>query len=383
MNTIQYAQAVPENVKDFYSQNDTVDFQIEFPGRALMLNKIRIVGDLEVHTTGSTPISSTNNYKIDPQIGIHSVIQQANVNFQKVGSIESSVEYPRYVKMITSASKHYNDMNSSEYVSELRSCDESISSRVILPRVPKTYGGANADGTIAQLPTGAGQKVNFSFKPYLCINRAVGNDTLSYQSSGAINISLILERNLGVLYGTDVDANSNYRLSNLRLCYMTVPDVEQPQKVIMRHSVLLKNSLQSAVSNISSKVPAVCDSVMISFLNKSHEYTANNNNTQLAQPPSISKVRYLFNDNFSQYITFEITDRIEMIERGIQAVKLSADSAMLSKLAVNESYLIGLDWNSMIDLSQTKFNINLSSAIDNVDNSYIMYSYFNSVISVN
>lgn len=383
MNNLQYNQSVPENVKDSYKEYDTVDFQIEFPNRAILLNKVRLVGELAVHTAGTTGITQTNKYKLDNMIGIHSVIQQATVQFQNTGVVENSVEYPRQVKMVTSASKHYNDMNSSEYVSELRSCDESISEKVVLDRVPKTYGGEISSGTISTLPAGAGQHSDFSMKPFICLNRAEGNDTMSYQSSGAIRVSFILERNMGVLYGEDVTANnSNYSLRNLRLCYMTVPDPGS-QPVTMRHSVLLKNSLQSAVSNISSKVPAVCDSVMISFLNSADEYQPNENNTRLSQPPQVSKVRYLFNDNFSQYITFEINDRIEMLERGIDSVKKTANNVMLSKLAVNEGYIIGLDWNQMIDLSNTKFNINLSSAIDNVNNSYIMYSFFNSVISVN
>ena len=90
----------------------------------------------------------------------------------------------------------------------------------------------------------------------------------------------------------------------------------------------------------------------------------------------------MFNDSFNQFVSFEINDRVDMLRRGLESLSTGGkNSAQLQKLSCNEGFITGLNWNSYIDLSNQKFNINITSNIDNTE-PYIMFSYFHSIINV-
>ena len=232
MENILYHQVQAENVKDSYREYDTVDFILSFEDRALICNSIRIEGELQVNTTGQNQITNrltgAEDCKIDPKCGSHALWSSITTQFQNSGVVENLTEYPRSVKMRTDATQTDNDMLNSKNVCELRAPNWKISAKQIVPKVPKEYGGGGAG-----LVTNAGTALNvlqatmktdpdFSCVPNICLNKVVSpNIRLDYQASGAIKISFVLERNSGVLWGRDVDANYNYSLRNLRMCYMS------------------------------------------------------------------------------------------------------------------------------------------------------------------
>ena len=122
---------------------------------------------------------------------------------------------------------------------------------------------------------------DFSIRPRVCINKVVGQNirmTLSYE-----------QRNLGVLHDNDVDTNYNYKLENVKVCFMTAPD-QKPQPLTMINTLCLQSSLTSAVTNLSSKVSAVCNSTSASFLQQDREYSPNFDNVELEEPPRISRM---------------------------------------------------------------------------------------------
>ena len=393
MENIIYHQVQAENVKDSYSEYDTVDFILSFENRALICNSIRLEGDLLVNSTGSTPITYANDVCIDPKLGAHTLCSSIITQFQNSGLVENLTEYPRSVKMNADATKSDNDMLSGDMVCELRSPHKSISHLQILRKIPKTYGGLrnnnfgrgyrNGVDVAHQLPATSYVNPDFSFKPHICINKVNSpNIRLSYQKSGAIKISITLERKFGVLFGRDVNVNCNYNVRNLRMCFTSAPDNTPNAPITMINTLCLKSSLTSAVSNISSKVPAVCNSMSASFLLQDREYQATFNNNALNEPPNISRLSYMFNDSFNQFVSYEITDRVEILKRGLEGLSSGmSNSQDLTKISSNESFITGLNWGSYIDLSQQKFNVNINSEI--VSNEpYIMFMYFHSIINV-
>ena len=90
----------------------------------------------------------------------------------------------------------------------------------------------------------------------------------------------------------------------------------------------------------------------------------------------------MFNDSFNQFVSYEITDRVEILKRGLEGLSSGmSNSQDLTKISSNESFITGLNWGSYIDLSQQKFNVNINSEI--VSNEpYIMFMYFHSIINV-
>lgn len=383
MENIIYHQVEAENVKSSYKEYDQIDYIIGFEGRSLMLNSIRLEGNIKVTNDGTNTIANTDDCAIDCKIGAHSVISSCVTQFQTKGVVENITDYPRLVKVKTDSSKIANDMLNSNYTCELRSPHDTISNLSIRPVVPNTYGGnGGGNGLIDQVDNALQKSLpSFSIKPRICLNNAEGNIRLSDEQSGAIKLTFTLERNLGVLHGREVDGNYEYELSNLRVCYMSSPP-QKPMAVNMRCAVGLKSSINSAFSNTSSKVPAVCDSVSVSFLRQDHEYNGNFVNTALEEPPHITKINYLFNDSTNQYVSFELKDRAMMIQQGLNSVNGGeSNSAQLQKLSSNKGFILGLNWGAMVDLSNQKFNIQLQTDISNLQ-PYIMYMFFHSVFRI-
>ena len=412
VNNNVYHQVLPENVKDQYSEYDTVDFSLSFENRAMVCNSIRLEGDIEILNNGNPLCGVGGNTNdgtakaqdvfIDPLSGAHVVINSCVSTFQNVGVIENLTEYSRYVKMNTVGRNSRDDMLQSNFVCEMRSPDRAVSNALIQPRVPADYGGGNTNaqhsgssagrsdninflhgGTDNQLDT-MKTKPSFSIKPHICLNKVSGqgSPTLSHTKSGAVKLSFNLARNLEVLVGRDVTNNYSYNVSNLKICFRSVPDANPKNAVLMNTTLCLKSSLNSAFSNTSSKVPAVCNAVSVVFLNQLHEYQPTFNNQALEEPPNIRDVNYIFNDSTNQYISYQIDERNEMIQRGLESLDfVSSANVGLDLLSANKSFILGINFNTDIDLSSQKFNLQMNSDITNAS-PFLMYQYFHSQMNI-
>ena len=377
--------ALPETSKSEYSNNDLIQFGLDFENRAIILNSIRLEGTIQVNSTGSTPVTYVQDIKMDPKIGCHALLQSVNTSFQNQGLIENVIEYPRKVKMRADAEKSANDMLQSNYVCELRAPSHDLQALLLKPKVPKAYNGAALApgvGDIANIDPLAQFNPDFSIIPQICINQATQGSRMSFRTSGTIRLSFILERYLSTFYGRDVDGNTNYKLSNLRVVFQSVPDVGKPMPIQMRTSLCIKTSMTSANANLSSKVPAVCDSVALSYLPHARENNASYSNQELSKPPGITRLTYLFNDAFNKFVTFQITDTEEMLKRGLDGLMSGKSNDInWNAISANDGLVHGLNWNQFVDLSQQKFNVNIESLVSNVT-PYHVFLYFNSLTTV-
>ena len=403
-----------------YREFDTLDFSLDYSGRALVCGTLRVEGEIQCRSAGTADWAADDRITCDHMVGAHSFFQSIVSTTLQQGVIENVTNLPRLVAMKTQATETANDMNNSKYVCELRSSDKVIQEKLLKRRCPVDYGGAtgfdsraddagtshNGTGQVETTPAtptapaivdvlaGAGAfsltatprlfpLPDFSIKPHICFNNPVGgNRLLNYSTTGTLRISLNLARVAEALYGEDLLADSDYVLTNVRMCYTSVPEPPAQMPISLRTNMCLKSSLNSQLSNTSNRVPAVCDSVSMSFNQLSRENHVNHNNTALEMPPNVTRLQYMFNDSTSKYIAYELKQNPEIIAEGLKALSVGtmSNDVRLDTLAANKGYIAGLSFGAPTDLSQQKFNIQLESGISNT-NPYQMYSYFSSVMS--
>jgi len=370
MDSVVYHRVEVENNKDSYSAFDELQFFLQAEGRALLRNSVRVEGILTVtKNSPAAPLSKTDNIFIDHNIGIHSVVDNLNVEIQNAGLIENYSDYPKYAKTVKVASTDNNDTHSLKDDIELISPTKNIARKTLVGNKPTNTQATSADR----------QDPSFSFKPICCLNNM--SDNLSFQKTGYVKLSLTLGRVGSVLYGRNVDSNTNYTLSDVRLTFQSVPDRNPGAQVQMRTVLSLKNTIQSQLSNTMSKVPAVCDGVSCVFLKSSRENNLISCNTNLDRLSGIDEVQFLFSDSTSQYVSYVIDDYGEMIDRFVDSVNDTGHNMLnVNKNVMN--FGIGLRFPP-VDLSNQKFNIQIRSDNNSLSSDpHVIYMYFKSFVSL-
>ena len=368
---IRYHSVLPENAKSGgYGEYDTVDFVVTFENRNLVNSSIRVEADLDVYSTGTTKIAVTDKIYFDSKTGAHCFLSSVTTELQTKSVVENIQEYPRYVKMNQEATLSSNDVFNSQSTSELKTAGKKITNSLLMGIIDSSN----------QIDPADSKSVDFSIKPVFCLNKM--SSDLPYSKTGAIRISLKLNRNFSVLYGADVVAGSNYVLNNLRLSFMSVPETQLKAPVQLRTLLNIKQTVSSGLANISSKIPAVCNAVSCSFQRQSRENTMYFNNFETEKLPNVQQLQFLFNDSQSQYITYQIDDQQELLERYLNSFSSDGNNSLsLVDLRADKGWGIGLSFSEFIDLSQQKFNIQLTSGVEST-NQYIMYMYFHSLLTV-
>ena len=146
----------------------------------------------------------------------------------------------------------------------------------------------------------------------------------------------------------------------------------------MRTKLNIKQSIQSSFANISTKVPAVCSGVSISFQTQAREHTALHDNQNLEELPNLTKLQFLFNDNLNQSVAYQIDERGEALMRYVESLSLSEkDSVNINNVNSNNSYGLGYNFGAAVNLQNQKFTVQFESGIDNTT-PFLVYLYFHS-----
>jgi len=360
--SLQYASVEPETLREFYGENHTIDFVITFENRMMMLNNLRLCGDIRVVDSSGNRITTANNVFIDHMLGAHSVIEGVKTTFQNK-LVETYDGYARYYSMLQKSTMANDDTMNGSAVCELKSPDDKITRNLL---------------------TGIdGDDVGFAIKPFFCLNNAVGDGVqlLSSKKSGVVRITFKLARNNAVLYGTD-NSGHKYELRNVRLKYVTVPEDGSNQKIVMRHKTYFDYEVSSSFVNVASKVPALmCDGVSISFQQKSHQYDGLHNQQALERLPGVEEVQFLFNDNQMNYVTYKLDDSREILQRYLESFGSDYNTFRPERIAGDMAYGVGIPFAEFVNLTNQKFNVQIQSAA-NVSNPYIAYLYFHGLVEV-
>lgn len=376
---IIYASATPENNNsDGFGEYSTIDFVINAEGRKLLKNSVRIEGEVLVETSaGANPpiaVDGSVNMRIEPKIGSHTFFESWQVSLpQSKGVIQNAQEYPRYVNTIATASLSKNDYFCSDLIAELRGANEE-NGKINIQQISSP----NANGT--------NDPVNPSFciKPLICLNQMqpAGGD-YSFAQNGLIKLSCNLARNGSALYGESVTGTCKYTLKNVVVRYITIPDDGSKQQPIMMNSyVSIKNSINSTFANISSRVPSnAVNGVTINFLKQENESTITSNSNALETLPQINEINYMFSDSTSNVISYPISDRGDMIQKGLESLRSAGyNGCSAQSLKGNRGFLVGLPFSEYTDLSKNKFSFQVKT--DVAVGTYLCYLYFHSLVVV-
>ena len=388
MNGIIYHSVDPSNQKNTYKESDTIDFILSNDAsRDLLLNEnygVRIEGNIRVNqagsgATGTRQKAASLNY-FDNLVGIHGVCEQISCEFQNVGQIELINEYPRMVKAQMAATKSLDDMNNASQQVELKASSVKATREYckgFMTGTNPATGSAVTDGTDPLI-----RDMDFSFKPSIALNHSSGNAPFS--KTGFIKVSVNLARDVNFFAGQGNTSAFNYNLTNVRLCYYSVPANPDPPQVFMRRMLNIKSSLNSAHANLSARVPAVCSGMIANFQPSANENSIINNNNQLHSLPNLNYVQFQFADSTSQYISYKLEDRGDQLHKFLEAMGdvSGHNNVSAEKWKANNTFGLGLNFASDVDLSASKFNLEIDSSFDFSTNPYVAYLYFKSEVSL-
>ena len=368
-----YAQVEPEAKKSSYEEFDTLDFVVNVgEGRCLVKNSIRLLGTLRLNRTGDT--RATADIRLNNNIGVHAIVDSSQVTFDagpKQGVVENLQNYARLVRVLATGTEDHNDYMNASNLMELRGPSANLAEAVQIA------------GSTVQA-TGAAQTTDrdFACKLNICLNKMDG-DNLPFSKTGAIRVSINLAKNLSALEGGLAGTAANYNISDVRLAYNSMAAPSGPMKSVMRTAYNFKSSVLSSTANISARVPAICDSVTICAQRQDRENVKVLSNYSLEEPRNFKSIQYMFNDSTNQYISYVIESKEEALEKGIESLVATGHNGVFSagKLERNNNFVVGLPFNGFVDLSNQRFNVQLTSDIDTA-NPYNLYMYFHSLHSL-
>lgn len=371
MSSIVYHRSEVENSKDFYTEYDDLVFFMNAEGRALMKNSVRLECEVRVLKDDAgtdVRIIPADEIFMDNSVGMHSVIDNVNCEFQNVGSVEQINQYSRMVKMTEVATRDRNDYHSGLDICELKSPLEETTQALLCGSKSSATSATDALDFIDN---------DTSFKPKMCLNKMSGD--LSFDKTGYIKVSIKLEKVANVLYGKDVANTNKYQLRNVRLAYKSVPN--NSNQVQMRTILNLKSTISSTLSNTQARVPSVCDGVSCCFMEASKENVLKECSTSMDVLSGVSSVQFLFNDSTSKYVSWVLDSRAEVLSNFVKSLRDSGHNQVNSNNDEN-NYGIGLAFPPT-DLSNQKFNIQINTDHANIStNPYIIYMYFHSFVSL-
>jgi hypothetical protein len=380
MSAIRFHSVNPENLKTVYGEFDNIDFVISALDRSIIMNSIRLNGEVSVvYPTGTNAIAPLNaKVAYDGFIGSHCFIDRIDTSSDVYGNIENLSYYPRMQSAKAQATLTKDDLFNSTYVCENRVASEQLSNIMLKGMVDASMAGNpyNADFTTP---------LSFSLKLDFCLNSPIGENMLPYAKTGDIRVKLTLARNLSILFGNpNIGVSIAYQLKNLRLTFESVPDTgKYAPQYTMRIKTALKTSIQSSFANISTKVPMVCDRFWATAILQSEEDNASFNGMQNERIPNVSELQILWNDAMTQQLTYTLRNEEEILHHYLRAIgnKVGKNDASLNTLASNQGWGMGLLFGQLVDLSKSKLGLNITSTVSS-GAPYSIYLFFSGILSL-
>lgn len=367
---VLYHQVTPQSEKTTYTQFDQCSFLLSVgTGRSLLPQSVRVLGDIRLKR-GADQFGDGGQCW-DKNIGAGSFIDSISVQTQNQGLLENIQNYARYVAMDSCATLNELDMLNSINMCELKVVNELQSLTL-------------AKGIAPSLTTGTPviRDPDFSVKPLCCVNKM--SRDLPFDKSGIVTLQLNLQRDMTAVFGSAQDSNTTYEIRNLRVTYKSIADPKDPSPTEMGVVYNIKSNILSGTASISANVPAVCDSVAISFIQDQHDSVPVYNSYKLENLQGLEEVQYLFNDSTNSLIAYVIRDQTEMVERFLDAISNSSHNQVSQqKWRSNGGFALGLNFEEPVDLSTNRFTMQLGSAATNLNQYPInCYMYFMARASV-
>lgn len=351
--SILHHSVIPENNRATYGAYDVVDFRASFPTRMMNLNSLRLTGTVQVKNAAGNKIT-TEEVQLDSRVGAHSLISNIQ-SFVGGISIDNIMEYPRMVKMITTANTNTSDMFQAHNICELKAPNEKVAKDIL-----------RRETTPVALSTPLYRTMDFSIKPVIGLNQVYSQrKQLSYQKSGDVRVVITLNRDNAVMFGNSVVEGYSYTLTDLRLEFTSYPDDgDRDQEILFKRRQGLKQSFASTSAQLNFNFPMVANKIFGSFLFQADENIPLKNTLALQKVPNVSTMGFYWNNSTNEYISYEMRSDTEIIERFIDAVgETGRNSCSLMNIANNDGYGVGLNLGSFVDLMATKLSVVIESEL--------------------
>ena len=139
-----------------------------------------------------------------------------------------------------------------------------------------------------------------------------------------------------------------------------------------------------AISKVATRVPATVQSVSMVFHIDKQLNDAEHNHLELSVPPDVQRVEFNFNDSTTQYYTFALETPEEILYNyqmswGVEP--MSKCNITLNALNAGDSYGVGMSLGGYIDMSKSKFGVNIKSGIQSTLK-YAVFMIFRGVLRV-
>ena len=383
---VVYHSVDPQNLLSTYPEFTNVDFVLSYEGRSLEMDSVRIEGELEVLVgAGENPFGTTNPSTedtlifMDKFVGAHALIESLSVNINGA-QVDHVQDYPRYVKMQTTAVHSQGDMFMAEHACQMKTPSLELMREQLMGEIVPTGPGNAGDGAVLQ--DAMRNNPDFSIKPMCVLNQGVG--ALPYRKSGDVRITINTARIGAVLFGQDVDGNTKYNIKNLRCTFRSAVDAGQSadQPILAKRVLSVKQNYATTEASLQTRVPAICSGVSVSVLANNKLNSLEANTLDLDKIDGLNRVEYLFNDSTNQMITYRLRNQTEWIERYLDSFRDSRtkeNAATLSNIASNNVWGLGLDFGGDIDLRNQNFALQLSR---NGTSPYVVFFYFHSLLTL-
>ena len=383
---VVYHSVDPQNLLSTYPEFTNVDFVLSYEGRSLEMDSVRIEGELEVLVgAGENPFGTTTPSTedtlifMDKFVGAHALIESLSVNINGA-QVDHVQDYPRYVKMQTTAVHSQGDMFMAEHACQMKTPSLELMREQLMGEIVPTGPGNAGDGAVLQ--DAMRNNPDFSIKPMCVLNQGVG--ALPYRKSGDVRITINTARIGAVLFGQDVDGNTKYNIKNLRCTFRSAVDAGQSadQPILAKRVLSVKQNYATTEASLQTRVPAICSGVSVSVLANNKLNSLEANTLDLDKIDGLNRVEYLFNDSTNQMITYRLRNQTEWIERYLDSFRDSRtkeNAATLSNIASNNVWGLGLDFGGDIDLRNQNFALQLSR---NGTSPYVVFFYFHSLLTL-
>jgi len=108
------------------------------------------------------------------------------------------------------------------------------------------------------------------------------------------------------------------------------------------------------------------------------------NHLQLDVPPDVQRVEFNFNDSTTQYYTFALETPEEILynyQMSWGVPPMSKSDITLPRLNARDSYGVGMSLGGFIDMSKSKFGVNIKSNIVSTLK-YAVFMIFRGIVKV-
>lgn len=345
-----YRRVYPASNKSSFTENDNIEFRLDFPNSSIRRGSVTLSGVLTV-----TNIGASTSY--DTMTGAYSFFESVVTEFNG-NVVENLINSPRRVKMLMTATQDDNFL-----IGQATNC---AALRLARDKQCPAFLAGERDSNA--LP--------FTISVDSCVNRCDAH--IPYRKTGQVRINLRVAPTVDVF--TNAGVGMTWTLTNMEMNYEVV-DESRSGAITADVYHYVKHQIASGQSSIQTRVPAVCDAVSISFITSANEHKDSHNNLVMDEPKDVKSVQFTLNNNLSM-VQFPMTEREEILFNYKLALGRSAYSNItLDKLNRSVGYGIGLAYGVPVNMNTSSLGVDLVSGV--LGSAPVsMFMYFRSQIQI-